>query len=101
MDVLWRHAVKKCEQVTLKGFYFNSNWLIDLAISALFYARSVHTLTNEVAADAQNYLPRGVDSRDIYIVFSGLCELSTSWVLLSSSRANPVDNSLLMWPCLL
>ena len=90
--------VKKCERVTLKGFYFNSNWLIDLAISALFYARSVHTLTNVVAADAQNYLPRGVDSRDIYIAFSGL---GTSWVLLSSSRADPVDNSLLMRPCLL
>ena len=68
---------------------------------AVLFARSVHTVTNVVAADAQNYLPRGVDSRDIYIAFSGLCELGTSSVLLSSPRADPVDNSLLMWPCLL
>ena len=53
-----------------------------------------------VAADAQNYLPHGVDSRNCYIAFGGLWKPGTSFVLFSSSQVDPVDSSLLIWPCL-
>lgn len=78
MHVTGATRVKKNARTTYKKFWLNSSLLIDLVIYLVLYVRPIHTVTNFVAADAQNYSPREADSRNSYVAFSGVWELGTS-----------------------